>query len=135
MKKKHEIPDVLGLFLEFQKNIVEQKPTTDKMYEELQMMRFKIKPVQGDLSVLNFKDNQLIEVLWNLGKLDEFFQQKYRRLPYSKKKMFFQMFENLHKTYQDKLNALSIHAKEQVNLTSTVEMEIYKEELRGKKVN
>jgi len=135
MKKKQGTPDVLGLFLDFQKDIMEHKPTTDKMFEELQMMRFRIKPVQGDLSILNLKDKQLIEILWNLGKLDEFFHKKYRFLPLAKKKMFFQLFENLHRTYQDQLNDLSIHASEEISLSSTIEMEIYKEELHGKKVN
>lgn len=134
MKKKQTI-DVLNMFMDFQNNVAQKKPSSREMFEELQMMRFKIKPVQGDLSILNFKDKQLIEILWNLGKLDEFFQKQYRHLSTAKKKTFYQLFENLHRNYQDQLSALSIQATEEVRLTSTVEMEIFKEELRGKKIN
>lgn len=135
MKKKQTNDDVLTLFMDFQKSVIQEKPTTTEMFEELQMMRFKIKPVQGDLSILNFKDKQLIEILWNLGKLDEFFQKQYRHLSIAKKRTFYQLFENLHKNYQDQLSALSIQATEEIKLTSTVEMEIFKEEIHGKKVN
>ena len=47
------------------------------MFEEVRMMKFKIKPIQGDVSAFNLKNERFIESLWSLGKLDEFFHKEF----------------------------------------------------------
>lgn len=134
MKKKQN-HDVLSLFLDFKKNVLESKPSSNTMFEELQLMRFKIKPVQGDVSLLNLRDKELIEALWNLGKLDEFFQLQYKGLSAPARKTFFQLFDDLHQTYQNKLNKLNILrpvSGDDLDTDPAIEMEIYKEELPKK---
>jgi len=126
---------VLHVLAEFQKNILEKKPSHDKMYDEVQMMHFKIRPLQGDVSLLNLSDINLIEALWNLGKLDEFFQNQKDRLTQKQKKIFFQFLENLYEQFQDKLSNVRLKPIEEIQVNSSVEMEIFKEETHKQKLN
>src|SRR3990167_7662310 len=131
MAKKKNI-DVLHVLAEFQKNILEKKPTMDKMYDEVQMMHFKIRPLQGDVSLLNLSDTNLIEALWNLGKLDEFFRTQKDQLTQKQKQIFFQFLENLYDQFQDKLSNVRLKPIEEMQVSSSVEMEIFKEESQQK---
>ena len=131
MEKKKNI-DVLHVLAEFQKNILEKKPTMDKMYDEVQMMHFKIRPLQGDVSLLNLSDTNLIEALWNLGKLDEFFRTQKDQLTQKQKQIFFQFLENLYDQFQDKLSNVRLKPIEEMQVSSSVEMEIFKEESQKK---
>lgn len=127
--------DVFKLFVDFQKKIAEEKPTEQIMYAELQMMNFRVRPLQGDVSILNLKDRELLAVLWQLGKLDEFFQTQYTQLSLPQRKTFFHLFDNLHQKYQEQLNTLNLKSSQEMNITSTIEMEIYKEEPTLRKIH
>lgn len=133
--KKTRFNDVFSLFSEFQKSVIDQKPPAEAMFEELQMMKFKIRPLQGDISSLNLRDDNLIEILWNLGKLDEFFQRQYAHLKPPHKETFYQIFDHMHQKYQDQLNRLNLKTDEELGLASTIEMEIFKEEKPSQKLN
>lgn len=131
MSKKKNV-DVLHVLAEFQKNILGKKPSLDKMYDEVQMMHFKIRPLQGDVSLLNLADINLIEALWNLGKLDEFFRSQKDKLTQKQKQIFFQFLENLYEQFQDKLSNVKLRPIEEMQTPSSVEMEIFKEETQKK---
>jgi hypothetical protein len=131
---KKRATDILNLLKNFQKYL-EQHPATDKMYEEVRMMNFKIRPLQGDVSFLNLNDQRLIEVLWQLGKLDEFFQKEFTGLPTKQKEVFFQYFESLHNRLQGQLNHLNLKDGAKIKGNSFFEMEIVKEGSGSKKVN
>jgi UDP-galactopyranose mutase len=88
--------DVVEKVTHFQRQILENKPTFVQMYEEIRMMKFKIRPVVGDISVLNLKNSGFIEILWSLGKLDEFFQHEYGKLSYKKRDLFLRLFDEIH---------------------------------------
>ncbi len=134
MRKKKDV-DVLHVLAEFQKNILEKKPSAEIMYDEVQMMHFKIRPVQGDVSLLNLSDINLIEALWNLGKLDEFFRTQKDQLTQKQKQIFFQFMENMYEQFQDKLSNVRLKPIEEIETNSSVEMEIFKEETIRTKVN
>jgi len=102
------------------------------MYDEVQMMHFKIRPLQGDVSLLNLSDTNLIEALWNLGKLDEFFRTQKDQLTQKQKQIFFQFLENLYDQFQDKLSNVRLKPIEEMQVSSSVEMEIFKEESQKK---
>lgn len=133
--RKKQTGDVIKLFIDFQREIIDSALPSEKMFRELQMMKFKIKPLQGDISSLNLNDKELIEVLWRLGKLDEFFQKEHRHLRTGDRKIFFQLFDNLHQKYQARLGDLNLKSDENLELSSTIEMEIFKEDLPKRKVN
>ena len=127
--------DVISLFGEIQK-IISGKPSINQMFEEVQMMKFKIKPIKGDLMSFDLKNENFIESLWSLGKLDEFFFKEVPNLNKKEKEVFMRIFDSLYFKYQQQLNQTNLQQKK-VNLTKTglLELEIYKERKMKKKVN
>ncbi len=123
MRKKNK--DVLNILTNLKK-IIENKPSARLMYEEIQMMKFKVKPVKGDIGVFNLKNKRLIEVLWSLGKLDEFFQKEFFHIKPSQREIFFRMFDDIAQRYQLQLNQVTLK-KERVEKGGGLEMEIFKE--------
>lgn len=107
------------------KAILDNKPTQDQMLKEVEMMRFKIRPLVGDISILNFKNSQLVETLWGLGKLDEFFQIHFKNISASDKETFFQMVGQLRGRLESQLG--KINFRRPVNASQMIEMEIFKE--------
>ena len=105
------------------------------MWAEVCMMKFKIRPVMGDISSLNFHNNNLIELMWSLGKLDDFFHQEYKKLSNSQKDIFFKIFEDLHEQFQSELNALNLNRNVADSVNPSLEMEIFKEHTPKSKIN
>jgi len=134
MKKKIE-SNVVLLLEQFQKNILGNKPSIDQMIKEVQMMRFKIRPIQGDFSYLNFQNSRFIEILWSLGKMDEFFDNRLSSLPSKQKGIFFNYFDSMYRSFQDELNKLNLKLPRTGKTPSIFEMEIFKEKRPNKKSN
>lgn len=101
------------------------------MVEEVQMMNFKVRPLQGDIAVLNLKNRQLLEVLWSLGKLEEIFHKEISRVPADQKESFFTMFDNLQNKLEGELNKLSLKNERIAKTSAMFEMEIIKESSDG----
>ena len=133
MTKKNN-KDIVEIFNNLKKALG-NKPPIEKMYEEIRMMRFKIKPISGDISLLQFKDNVLIETLWSLGKLDEIFQREFGALSKNQKEAFFHLFDNLYQQLQGQLNKININPEIKSHLPQILEMEIFKDITARKKVN
>lgn len=126
MAKKNRT-DVLDLITNFQNDVLNKKPTTQEMYEEVRMMRFKIKPVQGNIEVLNMKNERFIETLWSLGKLDEFYQRSVSSLSLPQKAVFFRIFDDIYKKFHNELNSGVIKQENPSGSPSILEMEIFKD--------
>lgn len=133
MRKKSVI-DVADIVLVFQ-SLIKNKPDVNAMYEEIQMMKFKIKPVQGNLSEVNLKNKQFIETLWSLGKLDEFFQREYPKLTPKNKQIFLNIFDDVYQRYQQELNKVNLYQGKKYKENQTLEMEIFRESKNSKKIN
>lgn len=134
MRKKIN-KDMLSLFGNIQK-IISSKPEVNKMFEEVQMMKFKIKPLQGDVSAYNLKNEKFIESLWSLGKLDEFFHKEFPRLSKKEQEIFLKFFDNLYSRYQQQLNQINLQPTRKMTTKSgLLELEIFKEGRLRKKVN
>lgn len=97
------------------------------MYEEVRMMNFKIKPLQGDISVINLKDKNFIEILWSLGKLDEFFHGHVEKISQSEQETFFKLIDEMYDKFQEDLNTLDLKQEHFAQASSSFEMEIYKD--------
>ena len=124
---------MLEIVTSFQVNTLNNKPPDDEMYEEVRMMKFKIKPVVGDIALLDLQNHRFIEILWSLGKLDEFFQKYYSRVKKSEQDMFFKLLDNLYQKYQTDLNSLDLKQEIAPKAINGFEMEIFKD--KGKKTN
>lgn len=141
MRKKMSKPsesegrDILSLFNSIQK-IISSKPKIDQMFEEVQMMKFKIKPIQGDLMSFDLRNEKFIENLWSLGKLDEFFHKEFPGLSKKEKEIFLRIFDNLYFKYQQELNQINLQpTRMALSKSGLLELEIYKEGRARKKVN
>lgn len=126
--------DILKIFDDFQK-MIEHKPSFDKMFEEVQMMRFKVHPVAGDIGAFDLKNSHLIETLWSLGKLDELFQKEYRRLSSRQKIFFYRLFESLYQKFQGQLNRINLKQEKISDTDLFLEIEIFKEHYLRKRLN
>jgi len=132
--KKKETKDVMEVLTNL-KNIISHKPSPFKMVEEIQMMKFKIRPLQGDVLAINLNNERFLETIWSLGKLDEFFQKEYRQLSKKDQEIFIRYFDGFYKNLQQELNKVKLYNKKGPPKTSILEMEIFKERLLKKKVN
>lgn len=133
--KKTNSKDIISLFGNIQKEIL-AKPDVTQMFKEVQMMKFKIKPIQGDLMAFNLKNENFIESLWSLGKLDEFFYKEVPSLNKKEKKVFMRLFDSLYFKYQQQLNESKLQQR-RVNLSKNgfLELEIFKEKKFKNKIN
>lgn len=114
------------ILLDFQV-LLKDKPSYKTMIEEIQMMRFRIRPVSGDALFINIRDIQFVETIWTMGKLEEIVQKEYPKLNGRGKKALFRVFEELHEKYQDQLNKLNLKVEKAPNQPNMVEIEIFKE--------
>lgn len=110
--------------------ILKQKPPQDQILKEVQMMKFKIRPVFGDISLLNFKDLQLIEALWGLGKIDDFFKKEMSKVSVREKETFFQLLNQMRGKLESQIN--KINYRKPVATSQVIEVEIFKEYPRKK---
>lgn len=106
------------------------------MYDEVRMMHFKIRPLQGDISHLDLKDKVFLEALWSLGKLDEFFKKEGSKYNKREREIFFRYFDSLHARFARSLQKVRLEPSEDADDPSPfIEMEIYREDIRKKKIN
>lgn len=108
-------------------NFLKKKPKVGEMLDEVRMMKFKIRPVSGDLLSIDLRNDKFIETLWNLGKLDEFYQSEFPKLSRKNQQVFFQIFENLYQKYRNDLNQVDIHQEKIGPNPQNLEVEIFKE--------
>lgn len=130
MRKKNI--DVFEMLTQFQTNVLNKKPSQQQMYDEVRLMRFKIRPLNGEITMLDLNNANFIEMLWGLGKLDEFYQGHVEKLPTDQKQVFFRIFDEIYQKFQQELNKVSLR-REENSQTATFEMEIFKD--RTKKFN
>lgn len=129
MKAKAQT-DIVTRFQRFHIEILEQKPAHEIMRKEIGMMRFKIRPLYGEVTELNFDDPTFIETLWTLGKLDEFYHDNSENIPKADEKVFYQIFDGVYGQYQDKLNDIRLKTRIAGGddpSTNGFEVEIYRE--------
>ncbi len=127
--------DMLEEIVNFQNELLKNKPTDQIMFEQVRMMRYKIRPLQGDISILDFKNKKFIEILWNLGKLDEFFNKRKNFLNNRQKEIFYSFFEGIYARLQHQLNHLDLKFDQNDDSSSIIEMEIVREINRKRKLN
>ncbi len=126
MRKKSNT-DVFEIVSKFQRTILDNKPPGTQMYQEVRMMKFKIKPVLGDISFLNLKNTNFIEILWSLGKIDEFFQNQIDTLNTDQRDIFYKLLDDIYEKYQEELNEIDLKKENVSQASAGFEMEIFKE--------
>ena len=131
MKKQTE--DIKTILNDFE-SLLKLKPPINQMYEEIQMMKFKVRPLSGDVLSVNLKNDQFVSTLWSLGKLDEFYQKKINGLNYKDKEIFNKIFEEVYQKFQADLNRVNIRSMKMIKYKTRLEVEIFRER-KFKKTN
>lgn len=129
MKKKDSTPDMLRLFKTFKSDVLDKKRSHEQMVKEVYMMKFKIRPLQGDVSKLNFSNTTFVETIWQLGKMDDFIEKHLHKIDKKQEHAFFHYFEGMYKQLQNTLNNLPFAPQKGDAFVKHdfIEMEIYKE--------
>lgn len=89
-------------------SILKQKPTISQMKRDIQMNRLRIKPHMGDVFSLNMSNDQFIEALWSIIKIDEYIENTVDKLPRKEVDMFYQMSSYFRQQFQDTLNRIDM---------------------------
>lgn len=124
--RKRATKNIIKLLFDFQKSL-NQTPNYEKMLEEIRMMKFKIRPIQGNLSEVDFNNKKFVEILWKLGKLDSFFQEKILPLESKDKEFFLNFFESIYSKYQEDLNKIKLSKTKFKKTDNLLAVEIFKE--------
>jgi len=112
----------------FQQEILTKKPPHQEMYHQVQMMNFKVRPVVGDMSQLDFSNSEFIDALWSIGKLDEFFRTEFKHTSREEKKVLFNLVSAMRSNFQMQLNRANIVSSRVSNEKRSIfEVEIIKE--------
>ena len=105
------------------------------MHEDIRLMQFRIRPIEGDITKIDVGNETFVEMLWSLGKLDEIFQERFYEITDKNRETIFHIFEKLYDEYQSRLNKATYRKENTVGPGPKLEMEIYREAPFGKKVN
>ena len=120
--------DLYDRIQRFQQNVLARRPPISKMVSEVHMMNFKIRPVYGNISSLDFANKRFIEALWSLGKLDEFFRIEFPQVTENEQDIFFLLFDEMRVSFQQQLNtAYSASKPLSTEERLLYEIEIFKE--------
>ena len=123
IKEKNDIFKLLKLFELTYRN----RPSSAKMYTEIQMMKFKIKPIQGQISDLDMKNDKFIEALWSIGKMEEIFEKNYLKISIKNREAALRAFTHLYKQFQEKMNRVDLKSENPGKNELNFEIEIFKE--------
>lgn len=86
----------LDVIKRVQNEVENAKPSHKQMLEDVKMMRFKIRPVFGDIAILAKKDIGFLEALWKIGKMEEIINHEIIKLNTVEKEIFFHYWQNKH---------------------------------------
>lgn len=135
LRKNSKRIDIANLLSQYQTAVITNKPTIAIMLDEIRMMNFKIRPVSGDVSLISTMGSKLIEMVWNLGKLDQLYREQRRYLRNKDRELFHKFFESMHDKFQKELGLVQLHVPEQLDSPHELEMEVFRDLPRRKKSN
>ncbi|MCS7093481.1 MAG: hypothetical protein NZL96_03630 [Patescibacteria group bacterium] len=129
MKAKKTDFSLIDDLLSLQKKL-KKKPSYEEMFDQLKMMNLTLKPINGQLADLDFLDKNLIEMIWGIGKLEEFFYSKINQLKSEKEReKFVNLFTQIYNSYYQNHSSQISFTKEkesQEDSATWLEIEIYK---------
>jgi hypothetical protein len=111
----------------FQQTTLSNKPEKIDMIHEVRMMNFKIRPVYGNITVVDFNNSDFIDALWSLGKLDEFFKLEFPTISEDDKEVFFKLVDDIRANLQQRLNTAYTERQGGKDDRAFFEIEIFKD--------
>lgn len=113
------------------RQIQQAQPTREEMLEDIKLMKFKIKPLSGDINNINGVDNSFIESLWRIGRIDLILKTHFNKLSDEEKASVVQFLKHLEEKTEDgvrhDIDALSPQQKKQAQI---LKLAIFRDELK-----
>lgn len=132
--RKDNSKDIAGMLSKLN-SILNNKPSKENMTKEVRMMNYKMRPLKGDFSLIHINDSRFIEILWKLGKLDDFFQREITKTPKKQKDIVINAFHNIHMRFQQQLNKINLKDGYFSKKDSDTAMEIIREHPKKKTIH
>jgi len=136
-KKRKNSAKVFTQLLTSLKNILEEKPPFAKMKEEVEMMGFFIRPIEGDPQIIEkIDDQEFIEALWTIGKIDSLLEKNFHYLNKNQKQIILEALNKI----QERLILKAKIKREMVDelsekTPSHLMLEIYRKRIVKKNIN
>lgn len=71
-------------------------------------MKFSVKSLGSNISSIDFQNKKLIETLWKMGKIEQYFDSEFVKLKNSDKQIFLEFFNKAHSKLQKELNNVQL---------------------------
>ncbi len=121
--------DAFDMVAEFRDKVVNNKPSTRAMEQDIRMNALKIRPFAGDVFHLNMANSHFIGVLWSILKLDEYLGKAEKDLPKKEVKTFYQLMRTYRNQFHEQINRIDMrlpHIKSQ-GIENPVTVEIFRD--------
>lgn len=96
------------------------------MVRDLQLMKFKIRSLIGDISFLETENHNLVTSLWKIGKIDEIVSSSLHELEEEEQEALIKYFNGIEARIQDNIRA-SLRLKDFSDESSVLKLEIFKD--------
>lgn len=130
MAKKSLKSTAMELIKEVRSEVEAKSLTREQMIEEIKMMKFKIRPISGDVFYLIAHDMGFLESIWRLGKIEEIVSQSFKRLDARQKDILSKYLDDLEWRAQQKIIS-SIENLPYIdqNKVRLIQLEVFKDKL------
>jgi len=106
---------------------VEQpKPAFKIMLRDIQMMRFKIRPIIGDISSLNEMNNEVIALLWKIGRIDEIIHASFKDLAEDDQDQLLEYLQHMELQTENDLRRV-LRQKPNTKTNNLLKLEVFRE--------
>ncbi len=100
-------------------------PSVGIMLSELKMMKFKMRPLAGDISSLSKMNSDVISSLWRIGRIDEIVQTHFYDLEEDGQEMVLKYLESFETLTQHQIKG-ALQAKK-IRGKDVLKIEVYRE--------
>ena len=106
---------------------VEQpRPAFKIMLRDIQMMRFKIRPIIGDISSLNEMNNEVIALLWKIGRIDEIIHASFKDLAEDDQDQLLEYLQHMELQTENDLRRV-LRQKPNTKTNNLLKLEVFRE--------
>lgn len=129
---------MLHLFKSFKTTVLDKKVSHEQMVRDVSMMKFKIRPLQGDVMRLNFANATFVETIWQLGMMDELSKKISIKSTKIKKEPFLAILTVCTNSYKTLLTIFTLMCKREIFLQNGTLLKwkyIKKEIVKSSRIN
>lgn len=82
------------------------RPTPEQMFNDIKMMKFKVRSISGNIFDLGNQQFGFLESLWRVAKTEEIITGAIDGLDYKEREVVFRFLDNLEMSAQEKISAM-----------------------------